>query len=158
MGLVRGEGLAQVLGGAPALQEDEGRGRAGEVRVALQAVCGVPVPHAHVRLDEFAEGDLEDLQLVFKDQGEQPLVGAGVDLELDGKVREGASLRGHLASEWSGKTEESWLCSVPVARASKGSTTLPSATTTPLASPASEPKASGRPTPASRLTGGRRAL
>ena len=50
------------------------------------------VPRAHVGLDQLAQGDLEDLQLVFEDQGEQPLVGTRVDVELDGEVRERAAL------------------------------------------------------------------
>ena len=74
-----------------ALQQDEGRGRAGEVRVALQAVRRGFVPSRPCRTRPARAGDLEDLQLVFEDQGEQPLVGTRVDVELDGEVRERAS-------------------------------------------------------------------
>src|SRR5215211_3621919 len=143
-----------------ALQEDEGCGRAREVRIALQSVRCVGPAGEQVRLDQLAQWDLEDLQFLLEDQGQQPLVRPRVHVELDGEVRERASERlgGHLASEWSGKTEESWLYSMPVSRARTGSTTRPSATTTPFASPSSVPSASERPTPASLRRYGRRAL
>src|SRR5215211_1438841 len=134
-----------------ALEEDEGGGRAGEVRIALQAVRRVRPAGEEVGRDQLAQWDLEDLQFVLEDEGQQPLVRPRVHVELDGKVRERApdGLWGHLASEWSGNTEESWLYSSPVSRARTGSTTRPSATTTPLASASSAPSASERPTPAS---------
>src|ERR671911_1892846 len=152
--------LVDRWGERAALEEDEGGGRAGEVRIALQAVRGVGPAGEQGRGDQLPPWDLEDLQFVLEDQGQQPLVRSGVDVEFDGEVRERASegFRGHLASEWSGSTEERWLYSAPVSRARTASTTRPSATTTPLASPSSSPSASERPTPASLRTYGSRAL
>src|SRR5215210_869777 len=53
-----------------ALQEDEGCGRAGEVRIALQAVRCIRLTGEQIGGDQLAQGDLEDLQFVLEDEGE----------------------------------------------------------------------------------------
>ena len=133
------------------LEQDQRGGGASEVGVALQGVGSLGVTGLDVEAHQLAQRNLEDLQLLFQDQGKEPLVGTGVHLELDGEVREG-SIQGHLASEWSGNTEERALCSVPVARARTESTTRPSATTTPRPSPGSALMASASPRPATSRT------
>jgi hypothetical protein len=55
----------EYRGERAALEQDEGCGGAGEVRVALESVRSLRVAGLQVEADQLTQGDLEDLQLVL---------------------------------------------------------------------------------------------